>query len=438
MKTRSVEVDLTWNGQAVKRKMTGQGTEITYTDPASGEADSLDIAIQDRDRQWTVAWMPLEGDTLEVSIKLSHWDREGDSRILPCGFFILDNFDFSGWPITGTISAVSVPADGAFRERERTKIWEKVTIPEIGKEIASRAGIGFIWDVEGTPFPLDSVEQSSETDCDFLMSLCDRYGYSMKVYAQKIVVFDREAYKKKNSVLTIQETDIERWSWKQVLAGTYTGGEYTYTDPTTEEEIKAVVGTGSRILKQSGRANGKEDAERRIQAAVDKANHGAATLSLTMMGNASLVASQCVTVVGLGRLSGQYYIDRITHHVGSGYTMDLELSRVKRITEEVIRDAVQRLTRIGVMDTPEYWEANYKKVNHLDGLILNMATRIKVNLGGTSITTVEEAIKVLTDTGVINSPDYWTAVYPSIAWLDRLMIKAANALTAEEGGVHGE
>ena len=78
MRTRSAAVDLTWNGAAVKSKMLGQTTEITYTDPASGEADSLDIAIHDRDRQWTVAWMPLAGDTLEAAIKLSNWEREGD------------------------------------------------------------------------------------------------------------------------------------------------------------------------------------------------------------------------------------------------------------------------------------------------------------------------------------------------------------------------
>ena len=318
MRTRSAAVDLTWNGAAVKSKMLGQTTEITYTDPASGEADSLDIAIHDRDRQWTVAWLPLAGDTLEAIIKLSDWEREGDSRALPCGFFILDNFEFAGWPITGTISAVSVPADGAFRETERTKTWEKVTVQEIGKEIASRAGIALAWDVEGTPFTIQSIEQSGQTDCDFYMELCDAYGYAMKVYAQKIVVFDREAYKKKDPVLTIRETDMESWSWKKTLAGTYTGGEYTYTDPITEEEIKATVGTGTRILKQSGKADNLADAERRIRAAVDKANHGATTLSVTMTGNAALVASQCVTVVGLGRLSGKYYIDSITHHVGAG------------------------------------------------------------------------------------------------------------------------
>ena len=45
------------------------------------------------------------------------------------------------------------------------------------------------------------------------------------------------------------------------------------------------------------------------------------------------------------------------------------------------------------------------------------------------ITTVEDALDVLTRTGVINSPDYWASKYTALAWLDVLLISAANALT---------
>ena len=83
------------------------------------------------------------------------------------------------------------------------------------------------------------------------------------------------------------------------------------------------------------------------------------------------------------------------------------------------------------MASPGYWVAHYKDVNNLDGLILNMATRIKQNLGGSSITTVDAALKVLTSTGVINSPDYWASKYTALAWLGTLLISAANALTAD-------
>ena len=107
MRTRRAETDLTWNGAAVTSKMVGYKATVTYTDAASGEADSLEISINDRDRQWTTAWMPKTGDTLTAAIKVYDWEREGDNRTLDCGFFILDNYSFSWWPMTGTISAVS-------------------------------------------------------------------------------------------------------------------------------------------------------------------------------------------------------------------------------------------------------------------------------------------------------------------------------------------
>ncbi len=328
MNARHATVDLTYNGVAASEQINPYSTDFSYTDPASGEADSVDISIHDRGRLWTTAWFPTTGDTLNATIRTLNWDA--GNRTLPCGHFVLDNFDFRGWPISGTISGVSVPVDSCFRETARTKNWENVTIQEIGKEIATRAGVSLVWDVEGEPFKITNVEQTEQTDCEFYMGLCETYGLAMKVYSNKIVVYDREAYKKKASVGTLAPSDLLSWSWSTTMAGTYTGGEFTYTEPVTEKEIKATVGGGNRILKQSGKADSQADAERKIQAAVDKANHGATKLSATIMGNATFVASQCVDVTGLGRLSGKYYIDSITHRIGgSGYTMDMEMSLVQ-------------------------------------------------------------------------------------------------------------
>ena len=329
MRTRRTTVDLIWNGAAVTTKMDGYQKDVTYTDPASGEADSLDISIHDRAGKWIGPWFPTVGDNLAATIKAHDWAGEGDTRVLPCGSFVLDHFSFSGWPVAGTISGVSVPADSSFRETERSKTWENVTVEEIGKEIAGRAGVSLAYDVEGGPIQIKTLEQSERTDCDFYMDLCNTYGLAMKVYSQKIVVFDREVYKAKGPVAIITPDMIQSWSSSQKLAGTYTGGEYTYTDPFTEEEIKVNVGGAPRILKLSGKADNKADAERKIKAAVANANHGAAKLSMTIMGTASLVASQCVAVQGMGKLSGKYYLDQITHHIGGGYTMDLDLSLVE-------------------------------------------------------------------------------------------------------------
>ena len=90
MRARRAETDLTWNGAAVTSKMVGYKATVTYTDAASGEADSLEISMNDRDRQWTTAWMPKTGDTLTAAIKTGsgrattgHWTA-----------------DFSSWTIT--------------------------------------------------------------------------------------------------------------------------------------------------------------------------------------------------------------------------------------------------------------------------------------------------------------------------------------------------
>lgn len=329
MNPRTATVDLTWNGTAITKKINGYTTAITYTDPASGEADSLEISIHDRDRRWINAWMPTAGDTLTAKIKLRDWAREGDNRALSCGSFTLDNFTFAGWPITGSISGVSVPADGAFRETQRSKVWDSVTIKEMATEIASRAGIALFWDAGAAfDFTIASIEQSTQTDCDFLMGICKTYGLAMKVYAQKLVIFDREAYKARPAVMTLYPSEIESWNWQTNLAGTYTGGEYAYTDPKTEQDITAKVGDGPRILKSSGKADSVADAERKIKAAVAEANHSATTLSVTITGNAALFAGQTINIAGLGKLSGKFYIDKVTHSLGSGYTMGLELSLI--------------------------------------------------------------------------------------------------------------
>lgn len=406
MKPRQAEVDLYYNGASVKMVMDEYITDISYTDPASGAADSLDISIHDRARQWITAWMPISGDTLSAKISLS------------------------GWPVTGTISAVSTPADGGFMATVRTQNWEGVTIKEIGTEIAARAGLKLAWDVSGADFIIKSVEQSEQTDSDFFSSLCETYGLEVKVYRQKIVVYDREAYKGKAPVRTIGTESLISWSWSKDMAGTYTGGEYTYTDISTEADIAVSIGNGKRILKQSGKADSRADAERKIRAAVNKANHGSTKLSASIIGDAQLVSAQCVTVVGIGRLSGKYYIDSITHNIsGSGYTMDLEMSLVESMSDEVMKDSIGRLYAVGVITDMPYWIARYTQVKYLDGLIVNMATVIKVNRGGSSISTVSAALDVLTQYGVINSPTYWAAKYTLVPALDRLIINAANALT---------
>ena len=60
------------------------------------------------------------------------------------------------------------------------------------------------------------------------------------------------------------------------------------------------------------------------------------TMSITMMAMPGLIASDCVEIRGLKRLSGKYFIEQITHSLGSGYKMALELRLVEPLITELM------------------------------------------------------------------------------------------------------
>lgn len=57
MRTRKAEVEITYNGAAVTTKLAKYETEVTYTDPASGEADTLDIWNTSTARSMVNTWI---------------------------------------------------------------------------------------------------------------------------------------------------------------------------------------------------------------------------------------------------------------------------------------------------------------------------------------------------------------------------------------------
>jgi hypothetical protein len=119
------------------------------------------------------------------------------------------------------------------------------------------------------------------------------------------------------------------------LVGTYTGVQYEYTNSDKNQTFMVTAGGGDRILTCNDAADNLTEATSIALAALNNANKGTTTMSVTIKAIPGLIASDCVEIKGLSNLDGKYYIEQITHNVGSGYTMDLELRRVEqRFTEE--------------------------------------------------------------------------------------------------------
>lgn len=106
-----------------------------------------------------------------------------------------------------------------------------------------------------------------------------------------------------------------------------------------------------------------------------------------------------------------------------GKSMDaLRMDVKKRLLSP--QDAIEKLTRIGVINSPQYWLNRYNDVKYLDNLLINMA--IHCTRKQATIKSFSDALDRLTSKGVINTPAYWIANHSKVLWLDKLIINAAE------------
>lgn len=424
MKTRRTNLIVGYIG----REISADVEDFSYTDVAGGSSDSIALTFGDRDGLWIDAWMPQGGDMVTAAIQTENWNQEGDSDSLYTGEFVVDSVGLSGAPVSVSIGAVSKPADDAFSSTQRSQTWENVTLQEIAQTIAVRYNLALVYDAG--EIPIVAKEQSEEADGSFLKTICETYGLMLKIYSRKLVIYDREAYKKKAAVLTVDRSEMgSDWSFERDLLGSYTGGTITYTDPKTEEDVTFSVGTQSRPLEINEKADNIADAEKIIIAKVANANHGIEKLSFSVMGNTKLVGGIVVQINGFGsKISGRFFIDTATHTYsrGSGYRTKVDASKIE--LSNSVENAIDFLASLGIIVSPEYWKANYGNVKYLDLLLCNMAAKIKSNAEGGGTASTADAITKLTGVGVINTPEYWTQHQGDLPWIGQLLLNAANAI----------
>lgn len=326
---RKASVSVRYNGKNIDTKLADYLSAFSYTDEASGQGDDISLTINDRDRKWIKSWFPSKGDTMTASIVMKNWSEEGDTKKLSCGSFVIDDFGFNGTPIKLKLKAIATPASTSFKERQRTKTWENTTLENVGKEIAKRYKMKLYYEVPKVS--IGKIEQSEKDDCSFLNELVKKYGYAMKIYKSKIVIFNEATYEKKKAVATLTESNIEpSWSWDTRLGKTYTGAKYEYTNNDTNQTFSVTVGGGDRILKVSEATSSLAEAKQITLAKINDANKSDTTMSVTLTrANPKIIATSCVTISGFGKLDGKYYVEKVTWEISSGTKQKLNLRKVK-------------------------------------------------------------------------------------------------------------
>lgn len=337
---RKASADFDFNGKSMKTVLESYLKGVTYTDVASGNSDQLDITLQNIDMDWLGKKYPHKGDSVNGTITFLNWEGEGRNKSLNCGSFVLDNIKFSGGPIESSFGCLAVPANGSFNTRERTKTWKDVTVKGIAREIARKYGLLLLY--SGEEIRIRSIEQSQRTDSAFLTEICEKYGLSIKVYNKSIVIYDQTAMEKKKSVVTLNRSSFvdDNWAFEDSLEGTYTGARISYKSGDGSDEISVYIGLkaedadGARVLKINETADSISDAYYKAAAKVNKANESTTTLSGEIWANPKICSGATVSIKGMGKVNGKYFVDKSTIEVGdSGTKQNIEMHKCqKRLT----------------------------------------------------------------------------------------------------------
>lgn len=329
---RRINLAIQYDGTDISSSVASFLESCTISDVMGGSADSVDITLQDKNELWQGDWLPDRGALLTIALIQENWHGMSDAQTLPIGKFELDEVECSMAPHEVKIKAVSVPNNSNLRGVEKTRSWEKTKLSVIAKDITTGAGMELYYDTQEDP-QLDRAEQSEQTDLEFLLKLCNDAGLALKVTDGKIAIFDEEKFEKADPVRTITngESALLSWSLKASIHNIYKAChvkykhnkkseliEYTFTDPNKKKGM---------TLEVHDKVENVAEAEKLAKKKLREKNREETTVTMSMIGDFDLLASNTVQLAGFHKFDGKYIIVKATHSIGSAYTVSMDLRK---------------------------------------------------------------------------------------------------------------
>lgn len=320
---------LDYKGIDISSEIAPHLISCTYTDKVHGEADEIEVELQDKDGLWRGPWCPEHGDAVSLAIGY----RSG--QLVPCGAFEIDEpgAEMGRGGDTFRFRGLSAPVSKSLRTR-KTKGYEKQSLKAIAEKVAGEHGLSVV----GTPPAVEFERQTQrrERDLEFLSRLADSYGAYFSVRGKRLIFADRDELHRRDPVFTFRagSDDYITASLKKPAHKTFSKAKISYYDGNHKKTIKAEVEddkvkTGD-TLKIDERVENEAQANKRAKSELQKANLKKLGATLVIPGNPLVVAGQIVALdAGFGKWAGRYIVKTSRHHiVRGGYTTNAELNGV--------------------------------------------------------------------------------------------------------------
>ena len=314
-------------GTDVTRDLFPYLLNISYVDNLSGEADTLDVELMDKDRLFIGDWFPTLSDTLQIS--LTKDSGSGSVETLDLGVFEIDEIEASSPPSTFKIKAVSVSQNSALRQRDESRSYENVKLSEIAQDIAGAAGVTLFYKAEDDPI-ISRAEQQEQSRLAFLEKLCKDNFLALKVSDGQLIIFDESELDKQEPALTLfRHQDVINFNARATIQEIYGRCDVAYHHGGKDELLMGSFESGSsgKVLKVNKKCETQAEAERLARNSLREKNKDQVKISLTTTGNFALVAGNVVKLSGWGKFDWNYLVEKATHSLSNGYQTRVELRR---------------------------------------------------------------------------------------------------------------
>ncbi|WP_337049277.1 phage late control D family protein [Serratia fonticola] len=318
---------------------------LTLTDNRGFDADQLNIALDDADGKLA---LPRRGAVIRLQLG---W---AGHPLTDKGAFTVDEIDHSGAPDVLSITARS--AD--FRDTlniKRNAAYHQIALGDIIKTIANRNNLTTGIAPTLATIHLDHIDQTNESDANFLTRLAKLEGAIATVKAGKLLFIvpgqALTASGKPLGEVTITRQDGDNHQFSIADRDAYTGVQAHWLDtlqgrpkkvvvrrkrkakPSTQDTHKSegdyLSGSDGNILVLRHTYAYEANAQRAARAAWQRIQRGAASLSITLAkARPDLFPELPVNVEGFKQQinDAQWLITTVTHELSdSGYTQNIEM-----------------------------------------------------------------------------------------------------------------
>lgn len=346
---RRFRITVYWNSGEVSTDLSNYIIAWTYNDYLTKNIDYITLTISDDGQRMIKDSFPKIGDLIKVWISCNYWYSNHKKEIKKYfGAFAIDNMSANFPPSTVQIRARALPLTSTSSREIKSKSWEKTSLRTIAQYIATQCGLELKF--EGEDFKYDRIQQTNQTDLEFLYKLTTEQQKSMKISSLKdkskniLWIQDEEVLEKQTPILTITpESELINRSLNVDFTSIYKSAEVisqnskkkgvVKSTATSTEDVKGV----ERKLVVKKRVSDRASAERLAKNALKEKNKRKWIATLTLpIGDPFTRAGVVYKLKDFGKFSRNYLVEEVVHSGGaSGYTTTVTMRGIEEIKSKV-------------------------------------------------------------------------------------------------------